>query len=181
MSSLRRIAASRANGRLSQGPKTPAGKQRSSLNAIRHGLLSKVVVLSNERGEGFDKLLEAYVDRFGPVDPVEFGLIEEMAASWWRIRRAWAIEKSLLESGLERHEGEDDVVRIAAAFRELAATPDLAGVHRYETRLHKMYQRSLHNLLLMRQAVPNEPSPISGHQLPEPDSPPVIDIPPKPE
>ena len=35
-------------------------------------------------------------------------------------------------------------------------------MHRYETRLHLMYQRALHNLLLLRTAViPNEPSPIS--------------------
>jgi len=36
-------------------------------------------------------------------------------------------------------------------------------MHRYETRLHMVYQRALHNLLLLRAAVPNEPSPISEH------------------
>src|ERR1039458_716563 len=58
--------------------------------------------------------------------------------------------------------------RIAAAFCSLAASPALALMHRYETRLHLVYQRSLHNLLLHRTlAVPNEPSPISGHLDPE--------------
>jgi hypothetical protein len=45
MSSQRRIAASQANGRLSHGPKTPKGKQRSSLSAMRHGFCAAIVVL----------------------------------------------------------------------------------------------------------------------------------------
>jgi hypothetical protein len=47
-------------------------------------------------------------------------------------------------------------------------------MHRYQTRLHLIYQRTLHNILLLRAAtVPNEPSPISGHPqlLPRPDPP----------
>ena len=38
MSSRAKIAASRANGRKSRGPRTPAGKSNSSCNAFRHGL-----------------------------------------------------------------------------------------------------------------------------------------------
>ena len=38
-----------------------------------------------------------------------------------------------------------------AAFGELAAQPKLALLHRYEARLHLMYQRALRNLLLLRQ------------------------------
>jgi hypothetical protein len=38
MTSARKIAANRANGRASRGPKTIQGKRRSSKNALRHGL-----------------------------------------------------------------------------------------------------------------------------------------------
>ena len=56
----------------------------------------------------------------------------------------------------------DPTARIAAAFKDLAESNALPLMHRYETRLHMVYQRALHNLLLLRAAVPNEPSPNNG-------------------
>src|ERR1035441_9949645 len=81
MSSLRRINSSRANGVRSRGPITAQGQDRSSANAIRHGLLAKCVVLENESGPCFDQLVAEHIGRFAPADGVEFGMIEEMAAA----------------------------------------------------------------------------------------------------
>jgi hypothetical protein len=160
--SLRRVLASRANGALSRGPQTSGGKRRSSQNAIRHGLLSECVVLPGESVDSFAELLAQHIERFDPLDGVEFGMIEEMAAAYWRLRRSWAIENSLMADALAAQPPGDDVARITAAFRRQAASPELALLHRYETRLHLMYQRALHNILLLRVAgIPNEPNPIS--------------------
>ncbi len=79
-SSLSRIRSSRANGARSRGPQTSAGKQRSSLNALRHGLLAKQVVLSNGASANFHWMIAQHIRRFGPADGVELGMIEEMAA-----------------------------------------------------------------------------------------------------
>jgi hypothetical protein len=163
MSSLRRITASRANAARSTGPVTPEGKERSFANVIRHGLLAKCVVLENESGACFDDLVNGHTTRFAPADGVEFGMIEEMAAAYWRMRRAWAIENRLMEKALRNHPPGDEAARIAAAFSELAATPELN------------LQRALFYLsLLGERELPNEASPISGHsvvQVPaDPDS-----------
>src|ERR1017187_2811475 len=91
-SSLRRILASRANGAGSQGPSTPQGKQRSSQNAIRHGLLARCIVLDKESRPAFEALLTQPLYSLQPADGGEFGMVEEMVASYWRMRRAWAIE-----------------------------------------------------------------------------------------
>ena len=163
-SSLRQILASRANGRRSRGPSTQAGKQRSSLNALAHGLLARCLVLDDESPEAFQSLLAAHVERLQPADPVEFGFVEEMVGAAWRMRRAWAIETRMLDTTAPPAPSPvSPIDRIAASFQSLSSSPAMPLMHRYETRLHMLYQRALHNLLLLRAAVPNEPSPISGH------------------
>ena len=167
MSSLRRIQASRVNGARSRGPITPEGKARAAANAVlRHGLLAKCVVLENESGQCFDDLVVQHTERFAPADGVEFGMIEEMAAAYWRMRRAWAIENRLMEKAIRNQPPGDEAERIAGAFSELAASPELNLLHRYEARLHRIYQRALLNLAVLGECeLPSEPSPISEHQV----------------
>ena len=124
---------------------------------MRHGLLAKCIVIGNESAERFDALFTSFLERFGPLDDVEAGLVEEMAAAFWRTRRAWAIESRLLDNSLENQPAGDELRRLAAAFSESVARPELGLLHRYETRLHRIFQRSLYNLLLLRDALPDEP------------------------
>src|SRR6266480_833538 len=67
MSSPRQIDANRGNGRRSNGPKTGAGKASSSKNAMKHGLLSKDILLPGEVAEAFDDLAAGIRADFRPV------------------------------------------------------------------------------------------------------------------
>ena len=171
MSSLRRTISSRA---MVKGPVTPAGKCRSSRNATRHGLMAKIVVLENESREAFDSLQSEFVARFAPTDAVELGLVEEMLSAFWRQRRAWAIETRIMDNATATQPpDEDELTRLAGGFTSIAAQPPLELIHRYETRLHRIFQRALANLIQMRSLpeldppenikLPNDPSPISEH------------------
>ena len=164
MISEKRSQAARANGARSRGPITPEGKAISSRNAMRHGLLAKTILLSNENPERFAELFHFHTGRFGPVDDVELSMIEEMVASYWRLRRAMGIETSLLESALANQTSGSGVERTAAAFCEAASSGPFALLHRYATRLDNRYQHALKNLVLMRKfpaaaapPLPNEP------------------------
>jgi hypothetical protein len=44
MTSFRQIEANRRNARMSTGPITEEGKQRSRCNAVRHGLTAETVI-----------------------------------------------------------------------------------------------------------------------------------------
>jgi hypothetical protein len=175
MSSQRRIEASRANGARSRGPVTAEGKLRSANNAIRHGLLAQTVVLQDEDAGEFQAVFDGLVARFQPADDVELALVEEMAAAQWRKRRSWAIETAMMDGAAAGAKSNDPVARMTHAFTTLAAGPELALMHRYETRQTRMYQRALHSLILLRKSfLPNEPNPEieHGQDISDPVAPP---------
>lgn len=146
----KRLRANQLNAARSTGPTSPEGKTRSSRNATRHGLLARQILIGDESAGNFQALLDIFLDRFHPVDDFEFNLVEELAASYWRLRRCWALETEILTEAMNRQSAPRQIARLAAAFTSLAASPALPLLHRYETRLHLMYQRALHSLLLLR-------------------------------
>ena len=159
MSSVRLTLAARANGARSRGPATPEGKRRSSQNATRHGLLAACIVMENESHTAFEALLAEHLDRLQPADGLELGFIEEMASASWRMRRAWGLETRIFENHAKAQPPGEEIDRMAAVFTDPATLPGLGLMNRYETRLHCIYQRALHNFLLLRAAIPNEPNP----------------------
>ena len=151
MSSLRRIVSSQANGARSKGPKTSEGKRRSALARIRHGLLSRCVVVENESKELFDAVLLQHVGYFSPKNDVEYGMVEDIACAYWRLRRVMAIETSMLNTGVRKQEPANELVRLEMAFAGLAETSKFNVLSRYEARLQRTYQRALRNLATLRE------------------------------
>ncbi len=89
--SPRKLAARRANAKKSSGPRTPEGKAVARLNALKHGFFACDVVNPEldgpVRAEEFNSLLDALLEEFQPQSVNERILIDEVAASCWRIRR----------------------------------------------------------------------------------------------
>jgi hypothetical protein len=150
MSSLRRIVSSKINGALSRGPTTAEGKRRSALSRMRHGLLSKCVVLENESSELWDAVLGDHKAYFKPRNDVEEGMVEDIACAYWRLRRAMAIETSMFNSGIRRQEPFNELERLELAFAGLAETSKFNVLNRYEARLQRTYQRALRNFATVR-------------------------------
>ena len=170
MSSLRRILSSRANGRLSKGPTSAAGKQRSSLNAVTHGILAKHLVLDSESADGFLNMLNTHLTRIQPADDLEASLVEDLVAALWRVQRTRAVETRMINDAADAGPEDDPLGRLAAAIATLNESGALPQIHRYESRLHTMYQRGLQNLLLLKAFVPTpleeEPAPERPLELP---------------
>jgi hypothetical protein len=70
------------------GPRTAAGKAASSMNALKHGLTSRRVVMPYENQAEFDALLKDLMDESQPVGALEIELVNDIAASIWRLSRA---------------------------------------------------------------------------------------------
>lgn len=88
-----------------RGPNTAAGKAVVSLNAVRHGALSRALIIPGvERQEDFDALHQGLIDDFEPQGEFEFNLVELMTTSLWRLRRIGRYEVQTISVGLERVE-----------------------------------------------------------------------------
>jgi hypothetical protein len=93
-------AARQANSLKSTGPRTAPGKLRSSRNAMKFGLFSKLPLASmKELGEDpadFERLYQSLRRAFGPRDGFEEMLIEDMAEIRWRRQRVMRAEAGIL-------------------------------------------------------------------------------------
>ena len=95
--SVSRTAVNHANARRSTGPRTEAGKQRSSLNALRHGLTSSTPVLPSEDLAAFSAHVQQFLDEHRPATPTESQLVHELANTAWRLNRIPRLEAELIE------------------------------------------------------------------------------------
>jgi hypothetical protein len=96
MPSERQLAANRRNGRKG-GPKTEAGKHRSRLNSLKHGLSSStLVVLPEEHQHEYEEVLRGFRDSFKPHDDAEDALVLRLAQAHWRSLRSRRIETGML-------------------------------------------------------------------------------------
>jgi hypothetical protein len=93
---INRAEINRTNAQHSTGPKTEYGKKKSSLNAIRHGLTSQMVVLPTEDFQAYQSLLKSFAAEYHPQGATESHLVQSMADTAWRLNRVAALETNLL-------------------------------------------------------------------------------------
>lgn len=96
-SSSRKQASNRANAQKSTGPTTQAGKKASSGNALRHGVLSRNLLLPNESKQEFNELMQCLMAELAPVGTLEQLLVERIVVAVWQQRRLVAAESAALQ------------------------------------------------------------------------------------
>jgi hypothetical protein len=152
MPSPEQYAANRLNAEKSQGPTSAPGKACSSMNALRHGLTARVVVLPSEDMDAYRKFSEEIVDSLDAQTPVERQFAQTVADNQWRINRIRSIEDGMLGMGHFEAAGNIDFghPQIHAAFTAARAFRDdsksFVNLSIYEQRLHRSMKESLRQL-----------------------------------
>jgi hypothetical protein len=94
--SLKQIAANQQNALKSTGPKTAEGRAVSKMNALKHGICSKEVLVHGlyfqESSQELAALHERFWHTYNPVGPAEEMLVDQIVTAHWRLRRAMRAE-----------------------------------------------------------------------------------------
>jgi hypothetical protein len=90
-----RLAANRANAKLSTGPTTAAGRAKSSMNAVKTGLTSRSILLPTEDAVPYQQHLDRHFKQFAPTTDEEKSLVQSIADTEWRLLRIFPLEASV--------------------------------------------------------------------------------------
>ena len=78
MATEAQMKANQENAKKSTGPATEEGKQRSSMNAMVHGIFSKTPLLPGENQEQFRLLKDEIIKDYKPTDAIECHLVQRI-------------------------------------------------------------------------------------------------------
>lgn len=81
--------------RAATGPRTNAGKRRSSRNALKHGIFSQHLILQGERLADFEKLHLGLRESFHPEGAMEELLVQQLSSLVFRSARVLAAETAI--------------------------------------------------------------------------------------
>jgi hypothetical protein len=143
MSRPHRVEINRANSQHATGPKTHAGKKKSSLNALRHGLTGQIVVMPSEDLEAYRSHLKSFNDEYTPEGATEAHLVQALADASWRLNRVAALETNLLSLAAV---GEPLVDAMAIAASLESQSKALANLSMHSQRLSHQFERTVAQL-----------------------------------
>jgi hypothetical protein len=102
VTSSAKAAANRRNSLRSTGPKTPAGKAKTSRNALRHGVRSAAAFVPGlERRSDWERHRKALLDALEPLGALEESLADRVALLLWRLDRVARYEREAIVQGQE--------------------------------------------------------------------------------
>ncbi|MBZ5617664.1 MAG: hypothetical protein LAQ69_02845 [Acidobacteriia bacterium] len=79
--------AERAHPNRSTGPRSAAGKARSSMNALKTGIYANSLIIPGEDPAHLATLTEEYFQRYHPTLPAERDQVDILVRSTWTLRR----------------------------------------------------------------------------------------------
>jgi hypothetical protein len=138
--SRRKLLANRKNAKKSTGPKTEAGKKRSSKNAIQHGLTaqSDITSIMLEYDGEFNAFQDKMFWQFAPKSEAETLLVDRIVTLAWRLKRIPLMETRMIDWHCK-----EDAPHAALMWGEARSFVNLS---RYEGQLDRSLHRTFKKL-----------------------------------
>ena len=98
--SAKQQAASRANGAQGHGPVTAQGKERSSANALKHGLFASELHIPGEEHDNFEAFRQGLAAELKPNTDLLWIFFDDIVSLRWRMKLALRLEEDEIEQQL---------------------------------------------------------------------------------
>jgi hypothetical protein len=145
----------KTDSRKATGPITPEGKNRSRLNALRHGLSGQTVLMPWEDREAYQAHCAGIVQELEPVGQLETECAQGIADDQWRLNRARAVDSNMFALGQFDYapatgdEQVDAALNAARAFRDHSKA--FANLSIYEQRINRSLEKNFARLQALQQ------------------------------
>ena len=136
------------------GVKTEEGKSRSSLNAMKHGLLlSSQLALPGEEVNVLGELTIHLRYELRPSGLLELIIVDRIISCIWRLRRAQGAESTQIRDKYDKHFKEEP--SLLSYWQRLAISSYISGssvdtLLRYETTIERQLYKALDKLIEIR-------------------------------
>ena len=116
MRTEKQIAASRANGRKSNGAATPDGKARIVAANLKSGVYAESETLPWENAKDLEQLKAEYYDHHKPASPEARLLVDELITCEWTLRRLRRADSNLWDNSARQVYQPDEDYATAQSF-----------------------------------------------------------------
>jgi hypothetical protein len=143
MATNEQIEANRENAKLSTGPTSSTGLERSSKNAIKHGLAGRTVHLTPSEEEPYRQFHEGLFTAFVPKGILEQSLVESIVDSRWRVFQISKIEAGFYTIGDFENKADlanypaDKADEVSRALTFSRKQKEFDKLNRYQNRLNR--------------------------------------------
>ncbi len=163
--SIAKIESNRRNARKSTGPKDTS---LTRLNALKHGILSKEVLIEGEDKKALEALGKSLRLELAPDGELENILVDRIVSSTWRLRRIIRTERNYIQAEYKdckyddwnHKEREEDKAWNILVSRELGNHKAWLNLIRYETAIEKQIYKALHELMRLQSEKRGENPPL---------------------
>ena len=94
--SEKKLLANKMNAKKSTGPKTANGKNRASMNSLKHGLNARKFMLKDENIEEFEEYKKGILKSLNPKDFLLYDIALQIVFCGWNFRRYQFLQSTIL-------------------------------------------------------------------------------------
>ncbi len=93
------LRANKQNAQQSTGAKTEAGRQASSMNALKHGLTAVAACLPRDSAPDYEDMVASHFQRHSPLGDEECEVVQLIADNAWRLHKVTLREAAIFDVG----------------------------------------------------------------------------------